>query len=217
MGIRYVLFDLDGTLFDTSPGILRCIRAALRQCGVPVGEGENLNKFIGPPFLSALKEFYGMDEAQAVRVKDVYRALYAAGGVDECAPMPGARECLEALRGAGLTLAVATSKPLPFALRVLGRFDFLPFFAFVGADDTPTGTEKAEVVGRVLQKLGGPPPEACMMVGDRKYDVLGAAAHGIRCVCYDSGFAEPGEYGRAGACKVASSYAEVQAFLLAAR
>ena len=214
MNVRYVLFDLDGTLFDTSPGIKRCVRAALAAFGYEAGD---LNRFIGPPFLDALTEFCGLSREQALRVKDEYRRLYGAGGVDECAPMPGAEQCLQALRAAGLTPAVATSKPRPFAMRVLERFGFEKYFACIAADDTPTGTGKAEVVAAALRALGDPPPQACVMVGDRKYDVLGAAAHGIRCICYASGFAAAGEYEAAGAWKVVTDFAGVRDAVLSLR
>ena len=147
--LRCVLFDLDGTLFDTGEGIMRCIREALQESGVAVSDSSDLRRFVGPPFVSALREFYGMSEADALRVKDIYRRRYAADGIDECAPVPGARECLEALRAAGIVTAVATSKPLRFAMRILERFDFLRLFDFVSAgkcqfvDDT--GTQIADL------------------------------------------------------------------------
>ena len=65
MRFSTVLFDFDGTLFDTSPGILRCMRAALEKNGYDAHTDEWLKRFIGPPILPALKEFYGMEEAQA--------------------------------------------------------------------------------------------------------------------------------------------------------
>ena len=111
MVYKRVLFDFDGTLFDTSPGILRCMRAALEKNGYDAHTREWLKRFIGPPVIPALKEFHGMDDAEAEKVKSDYRALYRAEGVFECAPMYGAKECLQRLRAAGIRLAVATSKP----------------------------------------------------------------------------------------------------------
>ena len=107
MVYKTVLFDFDGTLFDTSPGILRCMRAALEKNGYDAHTREWLKRFIGPPVIPALKEFYGMDDAEAEKVKSDYRALYRAEGVFECAPMDGAKECLQRLRAAGIRLAVA--------------------------------------------------------------------------------------------------------------
>ena len=214
--LRCVLFDLDGTLFDTGEGIMRCIREALQESGVAVSDSSDLRRFVGPPFVSALREFYGMSEADALRVKDIYRRRYAADGIDECAPVPSARECLEALRAAGIVTAVATSKPHRFALRVLERFDFLRLFDVVSADETETGTEKAEVIARVLERTGIPAAD-CIMVGDRKYDAIGAAAHGMRCICLRSPYAAAGEYERAGAWRIAETFAQVTEILLRAR
>lgn len=214
--LRCVLFDLDGTLFDTGEGIMRCLRIALEKNGVPVADASELRRFVGPPMLGALREFYGMSEGDAARVKDEYRRLYAESGIDECAPVAGARECLERLLAEGIVTAVATSKPHRFALRVLERFDFLRLFDFVSADETETGTEKSAVIARVLERTGIPAAD-CIMVGDRKYDAIGAAAHGMRCICLRSPYAAAGEYERAGAWRIAETFAQVTEILLRAR
>ena len=210
---KYILFDFDGTLFDTSPGILHGIRFALEKRGIAVGEDRELYKFIGPPLIPALTEFCGMSEAEAEQTKEIYRAYYREKGVFECAPYAGAEDCLRALRGAGRKLAVATSKPVYFARQILERFGFTEYFAAVCGAESDAHAGKAEIVRRAAEALGAS-ADGCVMVGDRKYDVLGAKENGIPCIAFDSGFAEPGEYEAAGAVAVVRDFAELQRLLL---
>lgn len=208
-----ILFDFDGTLFDTAPGILHCMRDALTACGYDPGDDAALRRFVGPPVLEALHTFYGMSDAEARRVKDVYRSAYRAHGVFECAPMPGAEDCLRALRAAGARIGIATSKPTFFAEEILRRFRFDGYFdAVCGAeDDAHAG--KAEIVARALLRLNAAPADA-VMVGDRSYDVLGAAACGVPCIGIRTGCAEDGELEGAGAVAVVCDFASLQALLL---
>ena len=212
---KTVLFDLDGTLFDTSAGIVGSIRYALELFGERAGSDRDLHKFIGPPVVEALQEFYGMSGGRAEQVKNAFRARYREQGVFECAPIDGAEQCLQALSRAGMTLAVATSKPIAFARQILQRFGFFEYFTAVCGAESDAGSGKAEVVSRALRALGLAEGAAgCVMVGDRKYDVAGAAACKIPCIGLDTGFAEEGELERAGALFVAHGYGELTRLLL---
>lgn len=213
---KNILFDFDGTLFDTSPGILHGIRIALEACGRSVGSDKELHKFIGPPLIPAFMEFCGMSAAEADQAKEIYRAYYREKGVFECAPYPGAEDCLRALRGAGRKIAVATSKPLFFARQILERFAFLQYFDEVCGAESDAHSEKAEIVRRAMEMLQAPAAD-CVMVGDRKYDVLGAKANGIPCIAFSSGFAEEGEYTAAGAAAIAGNFAALRRLFLPER
>ena len=171
MPYDFILFDFDGTLFDTSEGILTGIRLALENAGIFVESDRELHKFMGPPVVQALKEFYGMTEEEAQRTKKVYREYYAKEGVFLCKPIDGAEKCLQGLLKAGKTLAVATSKPEPFARSILERFGYLRYFAAVaGGNLDETRSKKSEVISAVLQELGITDLSRAVMVGDRKYD-----------------------------------------------
>lgn len=202
---RFVLFDFDGTLFDTSPGILRCMRTVLERNGYDWHSEKWLHRFIGPPIIDALKEYYGMDDAEAERVKSEYREMYRAEGVYECSPMKGAKECLQRLREAGVKTAVATSKPYYFAEQLLALYKFREYFDAVCGAESDAHSGKAEIVARALAELKADKSDS-VMVGDRKYDILGAKACGIPCIAFDSGFAEEGEYEKAGAVCVVKDY-----------
>ena len=211
---NYILFDLDGTLFDTSEGIIHSLRSALEQCGEKCESDSEMYKFIGPPLIIALKEFYGMSAEKAERVKDVFRVFYREKGVFECKPIAGAEKCLRVLSEAGRTLAVATSKPDAFAKQILERHGFTRDFAAIcGAESD--AQKKSDVVRNALTALSlCEGAKNCVMVGDRKYDVEGAAACGIPCIGLKTGFAEEGEFARAGAIAVAEDYERLTQMLL---
>lgn len=209
---KNVIFDLDGTLFDTSPGILRGIRRALRECGAEVGSDRELHKFIGPPLNTSFRDFCGMTEEKADRAKKLYRAYYREHGVYECSPYEGAEECLRRLRKAGAKTAVATSKPIFFAEQILKRFGFYGLFDVVCGAESDERSGKAEIVRRALDGLSAVRADT-VMVGDRKYDILGAAECGIPCIALDTGFADEFEYENAGAAYVVKNYRQLQDLL----
>ena len=210
MRYRYVLFDFDGTLFDTSEGILKGFRLALESAGIPVGEDRELSKFIGPPVIPALMEFCDMTEAEAQRTKKVYRSYYESEGVFLCRPIEGAEAFLRRLKGQDRVLSVATSKPERFARAILERFGFSKYFDFVaGARPDETRSDKSEVISFVLAEAGVRDLSSAVMIGDRKYDVIGARKAGLSCIGIDTGFSEKGELEEAGAVAVAKNYEEL--------
>ena len=150
---RCVLFDFDGTLVDTGPGILKCMRHALEKNGVPAGDDRSLHRFVGPPFVQALREFCGGEGELADRIIRDYRAIYAKDGLYDCAPYPGALDCVKALSAAGRRTAVATSKPIWFARELLDKFGFTPCFSFISGAESDAHAGKAEIVRRAMEAL----------------------------------------------------------------
>ena len=116
---RLVLFDLDGTLVDSAPGIHASIRVAAADLGLPQPTGSQLRAMVGPPLQEGFALALGLAGADVDRAVSAYRAHYAAGAMLDAPPYPGIPELLEVLRADGATLAVATSKPEPFAVRIL--------------------------------------------------------------------------------------------------
>ena len=127
---------------------------------------------------------------------------------------PGIPELLERLRAHGFRVAVATGKPTPMACSILQRFDLERLFdCVIGCEYDGSRSTKAEVVAAVLAETHTP-PEAALMVGDRKYDVTGAAACGVPCLGVYYGYAEPGELEAAGAVTTVQTVAELSERLL---
>ena len=190
--IQTVLFDFDGTLFDTGEGILRSVQYALEGFGIHETDTARLRKFVGPPLLDSFSELYAMQPAQARAATERYRERYQPIGVYEC----------------------ATGKPTPLARTILQRFDMEQLFdCVIGSEYDGSRSTKAEVVAAVLAETHTAPEDA-LMVGDRKYDVTGAAACGVPCIGVYYGYAEPGELEAAGAAATVQTVAELSECLL---
>ncbi len=201
---RLALLDLDGTLTDSAPGIMASIADAYRELGLTPPTTEVLRTFVGPPIADNLLG-HGVPAEQLDAGIAAYRRSYAAGGMYDNRVYPGILDCLTTLRAAGVTLAVATSKPESFAVPIcehLGLAGHLD--AIFGASLGGTRTTKAEVVGYALERLGAGEESGWrrVMVGDRSHDVHGARAHGIDCLGVAWGYAAPGELADAGAVAV---------------
>ena len=164
--LRYLLFDLDGTLTDSAEGILRCVQYALEQCGTPEPDAEKLRPFIGPPLLDSFQEFCGMPPARAAFAVEQYRKRFSTVGLLENAVYDGIPELLEKLREHGYVLAVATSKPEVYTLRILEHFDLFKYFtAVAGCDIHRAGETKADMIRLALRRLGLPEQEPPLCLG----------------------------------------------------
>ncbi|MGY1600756.1 HAD hydrolase-like protein [Geodermatophilus sp. SYSU D00815] len=207
-----MLFDLDGTLVDSTPGIWASVRVAAARLGLPAPTAEQLTQMVGPPLQDGFATVLRVPLPDVPRAVAAYRAHYAAGALLDVHLYDGIPELLGELASAGATLAVATSKPEPFAVRVLEHTRLLPFFASVhGATLDGAVRHKDQVVAAAL--AAHPGGERPVLVGDRAHDVLGAAAHGLPCIGAGWGPAPPGELERAGAAVVVRTPGEVPAAL----
>ncbi|MGY1739295.1 MULTISPECIES: HAD hydrolase-like protein [unclassified Blastococcus] len=208
---RLVLFDLDGTLVDSTPGIWASVRVAAAALGLPEPTGAQLRGMVGPPLQDGFAAVLGVGPDDVPRAVAAYRAHYAAGALLDVAVYDGVPELLAGLRAAGAVLAVATSKPEPFAVRVLEHTGLLGAFDSIhGATLDGRVRHKDQVVAAALAAHpGGRDP---VLVGDREHDVLGAAAHGLPCIGAGWGPA-PAELRAAGAAAVAATPAQVSALL----
>jgi phosphoglycolate phosphatase len=209
---RLVLFDLDGTLVDSSPGIHESVRAAAAELGLPEPTEAQLSAMVGPPLQDGFTLTFGLTGSDTDRAVAAYRAHYTAGAMLEAPPYPGVPELLAQLRVDGATLAVATSKPELFAVAILGHVGLLGQFASVhGATLDGLVRHKEQVVAAALRRH--PSGREPVLVGDRAQDVLGAAAHRLPCIGAGWGPAEDGELAGAGAAAIAATPAEVPGLL----
>ena len=193
MRYKYILFDLDGTLTHSHPGIYGCIRYALEQMGEPAPKEEFLRQCVGPSLMYSFTTFFKMSEERAREATAKYRERYSVIGWQENEPIDGAIACLQALQKRGYILAMATSKPKIYADKIADKFGFTPYLtARVGCGIDGSLPTKAAVIREAMRQLGAT-PEECLMVGDTKYDAEGAKEEGVDCALLRVGYAQEGE------------------------
>lgn len=213
--IRYILFDLDGTLTNPKEGITRCVQYALRSFGIDEPDTDTLVPFIGPPLMQSFRDFYHMSEEDARKAVEVYRERFSTIGLYENAVYPGIPELLHALQKQGKILAIASSKPTVYVEQILKHFHLNDYFQVIqGSNLDGSCVAKQDVILEALRRLGNPSADALLMVGDRKFDVIGATAMGFPCVGVRFGFAAPGELESSGAVYIAETVSDLQEYLL---
>lgn len=195
---KYILFDFDGTVFDTVEGITKSARYALNKFGIEA-ELDFLRQFAGPPLVDKFMEVYDFTKEQAEQATIYFKERYQPIGLHECCIFPGIKEMLQNLRDAGFVLGIATSKPQHLAEKLLQGENMTELFDVIcGSGGLGNNDTKESVLRRAMETLGAD-PEASVLVGDTKYDVLGARACGIDCIGVRYGYAAEGELEEAGA------------------
>ena len=189
-----LLFDLDGTLIDPERAICGSAQYALEKLGRPVPSLRELRPLIGPPLLEGFQEVCGLNLEEAEQAVRYHRERFAREGIGENDPYPGVEELLCRLRDAGKKLGIATSKPEPFAREILQRLGLEPYFHDIcGAELKLHGRRtKAAVLEEALRRFGVSDRSQVLLIGDRCYDVEGAAQVGLDAlgVLYGYGSAE---------------------------
>ncbi len=215
-----ILFDLDGTITDSSPGITKGVSYALEEQGIIVDNLSDLYCFIGPPLMESFTTFYNMDlEATRKAIKD-YREVYETKEMYDNNVYPGIEDLLKSLKEAGKKIIVTTSKPEKFAKLILEDKGLAQYFDFIGGADlkeenSKRGT-KAEVIAYALDTCGLSDYDRSKMIliGDRKYDVLGAKEFDIDCLGVLFGFGNRQELEEAGAKYICANTEEIKQLLL---
>jgi phosphoglycolate phosphatase len=210
-----VLFDLDGTLADSAPGITATLALMFTELEMPVPSPAELLKYVGPPILEAFHDFAGMSPKKAARALDIYRRYYLENGTKGVKVYPGIPGLLRSLHRSPLAVSLATSKPEPPAIHFLTRFDLLQYFDVItGASADEKRSAKADVVEEALRRLKriGADVSRPVMVGDRDYDIQGAAENDVPTIFVEWGYGAPAEV--SGAIGSAATAAELKRLLL---
>lgn len=213
---KYIYFDLDGTLTDSGEGIKKSVLYALDKLGRPALPDATLNKFIGPPLGDSFMVHCGMTQEESEHAIDVFRERYAPIGILENTAVDGICDVLRVLRERGYVLALASSKPQSACESVTERFGMAQHLNVLsGSTVNHKGDSKADVLRRAMEMMGNPPVEESLMVGDRRYDVLGAKECGMDCVGVEfCPYADEGELEEAGAVAVVQTPQELLDFIL---
>lgn len=211
MSAKAILFDLDGTLTDSGEGIMNSATLALKHFNLPIPDRQSMRVIVGPPLRDSLINF-GVREDQVSEAVEIFRDYYTTVGKYENKPYVGIRELLEKLKAQGHRLYVATSKPEEMALDILSKFELSQYFDMICGATLDESRDTKDAVIAYLLELNQDVTEA-IMVGDTKYDVLGAKVHGIPTIGVSWGYGNIGEMEGAGASAIAHSPDELFAFL----
>lgn len=205
-----VLFDLDGTMFDTSEGIMECYRKGLEHFGIREENDSELRKVVGPSLYISYHDFYGLNDEQVKEAVSIYREHYNASGIYKCHMYDGLESTLNALKEKGFTLCTATSKPQVMAEKILNHFGLAKYFDTIcGAELDGRRSDKIELINVALDRVGFTDKNKVVMIGDRFYDIKGAAAAGVHSIGVTYGFGTRSELEEAGAEYIADGAEEI--------
>lgn len=195
-----IIFDLDGTLTDSAPGILNGVRYAIEKMGMQALEEQVLRRFLGPPLLPTFMSYCGMSEAEATLAQEHYRDYYNAEGALENRVYPGIRQLLKDIQAEGLRMAVATHKPLEATTRILEAFNLNEYFDWVAGPLRNEEPTKGELVRRA-----NPAGLQSVVIGDRASDYLGGRENGADGIAALYGYGNRAEFEKAGTSKFAET------------
>lgn len=215
LNYEYIFFDLDGTISDSAPGIIGSVLYALDKMGINEQDKASLTKFVGPPLTESFNKYYGFQGEELDKAIKSFREYFQEKGIMENSMYEGIPDMLKKLRKGGYSLAVATSKPEPFARRILDSYGITDCFEYIaGSTIDETRTKKDEVIDYALETLCINDPGTVLMIGDRSHDVLGAKKCGIDCVGVLYGYGSRKELKDAGAGYIAETVPDIAKIIL---
>ncbi|MDD6194957.1 MAG: HAD-IA family hydrolase [Lachnospiraceae bacterium] len=183
-----ILFDLDGTLLDTSVGVLKAVKYTIDKMGLPPVEDEIMKTFIGPPIYESFQSVYQLSQEQVDEATETFRDAYKDRFLLEATPYEGIYELLDFLKEQGCKLAVATNKRHDYTMKLLEHFDFPRRFDYILGSDFANTMKKADIIKTCLKELQVTDSKNAIIVGDTIHDYNGAQIAGVRFVGIDYGF-----------------------------
>ena len=199
--IKNIFFDLDGTIIDSAPGIIKALRYAYQQAALSVPDDSVLRKFIGPPLLESIEKYTKISpESELARqLLRGFQEYYGRSGWQEMRLYPQIVPVLKQLQQNGHRLYIATAKPQTFAKQIVDYLQIQQYFVNLYGTDLDEKMQKKDVIQRALKTEAISDPQQIVMVGDRDTDVLGAAANQVATIGVLYGFGTATELTQAGA------------------
>ena len=178
----FVIFDFDGTVVDTGEGIIKSLQYSFEQMGRKIPDMSDLKKFIGLPVYYSYTHFYGVSEDEVEAYIKTYRERYKLKGIYECALYDGMVELLKELKSRGVKLGIASSKPEHLIYSVADYLKITELFdAIAGVkSDNSRHSSKKDIILEAMEMLGADKKEKVLMVGDRCFDIDGAAGAEVK-------------------------------------
>lgn len=215
--MKYVFFDLDGTVTESAPGIVNSVVYAIKKLGYKMPSEEDLYKFVGPPLSESFIKYCGVDPSETWESIRTFREYFTERGMFENNVYPGIPELTAELKRSGTKVILATSKPQLFAERILTHFGIINNFDLVfGNTMDEKYKDKKLLFSDVFKSLGitGEERSGCVMVGDRSSDIEGAHSAGIKAIGVLYGYGDREELEGAGADVIVETVAELKKALI---
>ena len=214
MNYKTAIFDLDGTVTDSGPGIMNAIRYAVKKRGLPETSEEVLRSFIGPPLKEQFQSVFGLSDEEGAIMVATYREYYGEKGIFENRVYDGVPEVFQKLQKAGVRILMATLKPEKYAKQIAEHFGFSQYFDFIGgACMDGRRTDKHEVIEYVIDSCKVV-RENAVMIGDRRHDIIGASKAGIHSIGVLYGYGSREELEKAGADMIAVTPGHILKFVI---
>ncbi len=190
---KYILFDLDGTLTDSAPGIVNCIKYACEKMALPCPDEATLLSFVGPPLKGMFEKTFSLSSCDAERAVALYRERFSTVGLFENSVYPGIPLLLKSLKADGFHLALATSKPQIYAEKIMDKFSLSPYFDCIsGSALSGAHVEKKDVMHSAMHSLNAS-CQSTVMVGDRIFDINASHLLKVKSIAVTYGYAPEGE------------------------
>lgn len=181
--------DLDGTITDSGKGITNSAAYALKHFGIEINDTSSLNFFVGPPLLYSFTKICGLTHDDGIKAIKYYRNYYREKGMFECNVYDGIPELLKYIHGSGKTLILCTSKPEFYAKQILDHFGLgIYFTGIAGATMDEKRSEKNEIIDHIFNEMGVYDKDRSVLIGDTKYDIVGANETGIDSIGVTYGY-----------------------------
>ena len=205
---KVLLFDFDGTLVESGPGLVNSLRYALKEMGIDEPDDQKLERFIGPPLNVGFERWYGMNQEEIEKALTLFRLRYKEKGIYEASLYPGIKELLIHAKEKGCICAIASAKPLYFIDKMVDYFDIRHYFDYIvgpGLEDelnNKAGMDtKQVVISQIVEQLESISSASMVMIGDKASDIRGGKTFGLQTVgvCYGYGTKEELEQAQADA------------------
>lgn len=188
MKYKLVVFDLDGTILDTTEGILEAVEHTIVKFGLPKISHDKLLSFIGPPIQDSFMRCYGIQGSELQKMADEFRVSYSSTHLLKAIPYDGIYQLFESLKEKKVKIAIATYKREDYALRLLSHYGFNKFTGIMHGGDNLNRLKKSDIITQCIREAGIDNKNDVVMVGDTIFDAKGAEALGIDFIAVTYGF-----------------------------
>ncbi len=211
----YILFDLDGTITQSAPGIRRCIELTMDKMGKECPDLSDYSRYIGPPLIQTFQRLCKLSLEEAQEALKIYLSLYDTEGDPRNKLFEGVEEMLKVLKGSPCRVALCTSKNQRSATRVCEFLKVSEYFdALCGSDGTPERREKEDIIPYAIKTLGGEKGDRVVMIGDTHFDAKGAVYNGVDFIGVTYGYGKKEDMEAVGAKVFADTTRELLELIL---